>query len=219
MILRSFRSWAAIISVAALFFATLSSSALAHVQVTPERAAPNDSVKFSILVPGERAEKTIRVELKVPRGIVPYSFGDTPGWKRKIIEADDGTVDRIVWSGSMAKDSFVVFDLLAATPEQTGTLSWKAIQTYRDGEAVEWIGAEDSEKPAAFTKISKGVPRQSAGVEKSDDASSVKSKAVKNETTGNTPDPVARALGGAALLLGIISSLILVMKRSEQSDS
>mgnify|MGYP000959255027 CR=1 FL=1 len=80
-------------------------------------AAPGDAVKFTFLVPGERAPHwTRKVVLKVPAGTLPYSFEATPGWKRQLLEAKNGAVDRIAWSGQMAPDGFAEFSFLAATP-------------------------------------------------------------------------------------------------------
>ena len=96
------------------------SAAFAHVQVTPTIAAPDDAVEFTVLVPNERDQQTTRVELQNPPGMLPFAFADVPGWKRDVIEAADGSIDRIVWTGSLARDGFVKFSFLAGTPEQAG---------------------------------------------------------------------------------------------------
>jgi hypothetical protein len=42
-------------------------------------------------------------------------------------------------------------------------IAWKAIQTYRDGAVVRWIGSAESEHPAATTIVSSAIPRERAG--------------------------------------------------------
>ncbi len=58
-------------------------TAAAHIQVSPTVAAPEDAVRFDFLVPGEKTDaQTTKVALKVPAGVLPYSYADPPGWQR-----------------------------------------------------------------------------------------------------------------------------------------
>ena len=41
--------------------------------------------------------------------------------------------------------------------DQAKEIIWKAYQTYQDGSVVEWVGAEDAEKPASVTKVNPAV--------------------------------------------------------------
>jgi len=152
-------------ALAAVLVLAGSATASAHIQVTPSLAAPNDPVHFTVLVPGESERETTKVELKVPADVLPFSFGTTPGWKRTLVEAPNGAVDRIVWTGRMPKDGFAEFSFLAGTPEKPTTLTWKAVQTYAGGQVVRWIGAPGSDQPAPVTQVVRGAPRQNAGGE------------------------------------------------------
>jgi MYXO-CTERM domain-containing protein len=71
--------------IAALVWMTTDASA--HVQVSPTTVAPDDAVRFTVLVPGERAAQTTRVAFKMPAGVLPFSWQDTPGWKRKLVRS------------------------------------------------------------------------------------------------------------------------------------
>ena len=71
----------------------------AHVQISPTRAAPDDSVLFELLVPNERPQATTQVQVKVPAGVLVYSFEETPGWRRTEAKAADGSVGVITWPG------------------------------------------------------------------------------------------------------------------------
>ena len=142
------------IAAAVLTAAALAAPAAAHVQVRPTVAAPGDPVLFEVIVPGERDAKTVEVTLQVPKDVLPFSFNDPPGWERDNREASDGSLEAIVWRGEQAEDGFSRFAFLASTPEQEGEIVWKALQRYDDGEIARWIGAPDSENPAAVTKRS-----------------------------------------------------------------
>ena len=132
---RGFTSTAAVL----VFMLVGSAVASGHIQVRPAVVAPGDAAEFTVLVPGERDPAwTTRVELKLPVGLLPFSYGETPGWKRSLIKASNGRVDRIIWTGRLAPDGFVVFSFLAGTPDQPGLLTWKAdVQRWR-GVPLDW---------------------------------------------------------------------------------
>jgi len=214
--------------LAAVLVLAGSATASAHIQVTPSVAAPNDPVHFTVLVPGESERETTKVELKVPADVLPFSFGTTPGWKRTLVEAPNGAVDRIVWTGRMPKDGFAEFSFLAGTPEKPTTLTWKAVQTYAGGQVVRWIGAPGSEQPAPVTQVVRGAPRQNAGGESgettgTDPAVTPGSEAV-DEPAGAAPpaapaatddiDWVARGLALAGLFAGL-AAIVLATRSSK----
>ncbi len=153
------------IAAAVLGLAALAGPAAAHIQVRPTLVAPGDPVLFEVIVPGERDAKTIEVTLQVPKDVLPFSFQDPPGWERTNVEAADGSIEAIRWRGEQAEDGFSRFAFLASTPEEEGEIQWKALQTYDDGHISRWIGAADSENPAAVTTVSASAPRQNAGGE------------------------------------------------------
>ena len=187
------RAWLGLTLIAALSGGS-AATASAHVQVSPTLAAPNDAVEFTVLVPGERApHRTTKVVLKVPAGVLPYSFEATPGWRRQLFEAKNGAVDRIAWSGRLAPDGFAEFSFLAATPGKPGELDWKALQVYEDGEVVRWIGPPGSEEPAPVTEVRAGAPLQNAGGEGASGTATAASEPAASEA-----EPAADDDGGAA---------------------
>ncbi len=154
---------AAILAIAAVL-GLLPGTAAAHVEVAPAVVAPSDSVRFTVLVPGERdPARTTQVELKVPAGVIPYAYGETPGWTRRAIAGADGGVERIVWTGSLPGDGFVELSFLAGTPDAPGLLVWKALQTYDDGTVVRWIDGPDGDLPAATTRVDAAAQRAGDG--------------------------------------------------------
>jgi uncharacterized protein YcnI len=205
--------------------------ASAHIQVTPTAVAPSDPVLFTVLVPGERDTGTVKVDLKLPPGLMPFSFEDVPGWKRRVVRADDGAAERIVWTGRAAPDGLVRFAFLAGTPEQPTTLEWKALQTYAGGYVARWIGAPDADYPAAVTEVRADAPRQNAGGEGGTAAvsetagTSDGSTASADDTTATADVPsaavasepgadwIARGLGIAALVVGLAVGGAMVVRR------
>ena len=151
--------------VTAVAAAVLAAAAAAHVQVLPANVAPGDPTLFTVLVPNERDHRTIQVSLKVPPGVIPFSFGETPGWRRTEKLKANKSLDVVTWRGALPPGEFVEFTFLATTPDKEGTISWPAVQTYHDGTKVHWIGPPDSEEPAPVTVISKSVAPQNAGGE------------------------------------------------------
>jgi uncharacterized protein YcnI len=195
--------------------------AAAHVQVTPSQAAPDDAVLFQLLVPNERAQPTTKIQLKVPPGVLAYSFEDAPGWKRRLTKGPDGSVAVITWQGRMAPDGFARFALLASTPPQPGDIAWKAVQTYADGHVERWIGGPGSDEPADVTHVIKGTPVQNAGGESAGGdegapASTPKASAPDSATAGRPAaksgsDRLAVALGAGGLILGAVALLVAVV--------
>jgi uncharacterized protein YcnI len=189
-------------------------SAVAHIQVSPTVAAPNDAVRFDFLVPGEKTDaQTTKVALKVPAGVLPYSYADPPGWQRKLLKAPDNSVAQIVWTGRLAADGFAEFSVLAATPPKPGTLSWKALQFYSDGEVARWIGSPSSDDPAPVTEIVAGAPLQNAGGEGAGGGSEVEVTTQESEQgeSSSGDDGLALILAIAALALAAVA-LVLTLR-------
>ena len=177
-----------LVAGAALFLLS-AGAAQAHIQVSPTVAAPLDSVKFTLLVPGESDANTTKVTLQVPADVLPFSFSDPPGWTRKNNLAANGAIETIEWTGELPTDGFVEFSFIAGTPEKPGVILWKTLQEYSDGTVVRWIGDPGSEEPAAATEISADAPKQNAGGEGDEIAEGGETPAT---TTGGETEPTTR---------------------------
>ncbi len=191
-------------------------AALAHVQVSPSVAAPNDSVRFEVLVPNERSAGTTSVSLKIPKGVLPFSFERTPGWTRTLQNASDGSISVVRWKGRLDSDGFVRFSFLASTPPTTGPIEWKAIQGYSDGKDSAWIGPANSDNPAPVTEISKSAPSLNAGGEgQGEQASngSIDSGAKPSDGGGIRAETIALVLGIGALLLAAVALAVAIRRR------
>lgn len=191
----------------------------AHVQVRPAEAAPGDPVLWTVIVPNERDEVTTRVELAIPEGVLPFAYEPLPGWTRRVTKNPDQSTRSVVWTGRLQPEEVLTTQFLATTPEAEGPISWRAIQTYADGQKVRWIGGPDTEEPAAVTEISASAPRQNAGGEGAqaapDGAGADAEPAANGESDGDDGDGLAIAaliVGGLGLIVGV-SALVAARRR------
>ena len=165
-------SWIAVGAIAILVSLLSPSLAGAHVEIQPE-AAPRGSLSvLGIVVPNEsQTASTIRLELELPttRPIVAVAVQPIPGWQvtvEKQTVTKNGqaveAVSRIIWTaGSFGPGQFQQFFIRAALPDKGKRLTFKALQTYSDGEVVRWIetetpGAPDPEYPAPVLTLTSG---------------------------------------------------------------
>lgn len=141
----------------------LPATAQAHVTLQPNEAPAGGYTVLDVRVPNERDDaNTTKVDVKFPPGFAEASYQAVPGWTVKVtkeklaepVQTDDGPVtegvSEIIWSGgSIAPGEFQDFPLSVQIPDQAGkALTFKALQTYDNGEVVRWIGPPESEEPA-----------------------------------------------------------------------
>jgi uncharacterized protein YcnI len=208
-----------------LLLAAATPPAAAHVQVRPNTAAPDDAVLFEVLVPNERSNRTVELELAIPTGVIPFSYAETPGWRRSLTLKRDQSIRSIVWRGRLRSDGFARFGFLASTPPREGAIQWKAIQTYDDGRKVRWIGPADSEEPAAVTMVSERFPREDAGGEAAGEAETpsgqpqASNENQTDESSGDSSDGTARWLAIAALVAALASLAVTLLRRRPERPS
>jgi uncharacterized protein YcnI len=224
MTTRTSRSLTAALICVGLALAAGTPLAAAHVQVRPTTAAPDDAVLFEVIVPNERENRTVELELAVPPGVLPFSYEDTPGWRRTLKLNPNQSIRSIVWRGTMASDGFARFGFLASTPPREGEIAWKAVQTYDDGSKVRWIEPPDGEQPAAVTTVSERFPRQDAGGEAPGEGSSGQPEApaeaeaepeamANGSDSSDGSDTTARWLAAGALAAALASLALVLLRR------
>lgn len=210
------RSINTIIALLATLILSASSAggASAHTQVRPFEAAPGDTVKFDVLVPGETDARTTKVVLAVPKEVIPFSFTETPGWTLEKKEASDGSIAQLIWRGNLPADGLAEFSFLASTPTEPTTIVWKSIQYYSDGKVARWIGSPQSEYPASRTLVTSSAERQGAGGSHADDEGSAAQ--ARGDSEGGAPGwtaPVAAVALALALLALVASLRVLIAVR------
>jgi uncharacterized protein YcnI len=138
-----------------------------------------------------------------------------------LVKASNGSVERVVWTGRAPSDGFTEFSFLAGTPEKPGELQFKALQTYADGTVVRWIGAPDSENPAAVVKVDASAAKQNAGGEgeaaggapaATAAAAAPAATVASSSSDDGGSNTLALILGAAGLVLGLIA-LIVALRR------
>ncbi|MBV8463107.1 MAG: YcnI family protein [Acidimicrobiales bacterium] len=151
-----------------LMFATPAS---AHVTVHPATVpAGTSDIELTFRVPNERDNaSTVRLQVYFPSDLplLTVDVRPIPGWTasvdtrtlRKPVQTDDGPVGQVVsdvtWTatnGGITPGQYEDFDISAGkVPDRTGTVIFKALQTYSSGEIVRWIQVADSQDPSPDT--------------------------------------------------------------------
>jgi uncharacterized protein YcnI len=135
----------------ALLLAT--STAFGHATVYPRTSEPGSYEKYVLRVPNERDVPTVRVEIRFPAALRVVSFSDVPGWQLRMMKDTAQRITGAVWNGVLPPERFIEFPFVAVNPKESTTLSWPTIQTYENGERVEWTGPDSSNTPAAITSV------------------------------------------------------------------
>ena len=130
------------------------------------------------------------------------------------------SVRQITWSGGrIGPGEFVDFGLSLRMPKGEGgdKLTFKALQTYDDGDVVRWIGPEDADEPAPVVTLTDapsggghGAPGSTGGdtAVSSDDAAGAAEPAggaAENASATVEDDGGSDGLAIAALAVGIVA--------------
>ncbi|HEY0827843.1 MAG TPA: YcnI family protein [Bacilli bacterium] len=140
-------------SLSMLLFAGLAS---AHVVVYPKEVTQGSYEKFTVRVPSEEEAATVKVEVKIPEGVTVSRFEPKPGWDYEIVRDASEKIISVTWTATgegLSLTEFTEFNMSGKVGDEATDITWKAYQTYKDGLVVEWVGAEDSDKPAPVTAV------------------------------------------------------------------
>jgi uncharacterized protein len=192
--------------------------ASAHVTLQPNTAPADGFTRLDVRVPNERDDSgTVKVDVQFPPGFETISYEPRQGWKTTVERADGGDVSRITWSGGVIEPGeFVDFGLSLHVPagEAGDKLTFKALQTYDDGEVVRWIGPEDADEPAPIVTLTAagggghGAPGTSGDTPvSSDDAAGAREPAGAAEPASATVEDEdgSDGLAIAALAVGLVA--------------
>ncbi|HEU4393756.1 MAG TPA: YcnI family protein [Solirubrobacterales bacterium] len=202
------------LALAAVLVLAVPAGASAHVTLQPEEATAGDFTVLDVRVPNERDDAaTTKVDVQLPTGFAFASHQAVPGWSvevkmRKLakpVQTDDGPIASEVrgmtWTATSDKagiqpGQFQDFPISVQVPGKAGdTLTFKAIQTYDNGEVVRWIGAPESKEPAPQVAVTAGSDGHHG------------TAADSGEELGDDSDGATMGLGIAALVLGALGLL------------
>jgi uncharacterized protein YcnI len=193
--------------------------AFAHVTIDPEQAPKGSDAVLSFNVPNEmdNANTTqLVVVFPTDHPIADASVEAIPGWTARVdkassttpISTDSGTVNervsQITWSGgTIPPGQFQQFRVAMGLPDNADSLTFKALQTYSNGQVVRWIetsapGGQEPEHPAPVLKLTSGTETSSTAA--------TTSSSTKDDDS-NALAIVAIIVGGLALILGAVALL------------
>jgi uncharacterized protein YcnI/catechol 2,3-dioxygenase-like lactoylglutathione lyase family enzyme len=157
------RVFTSLIAVLAL---AVPAGAGAHVRVQPEEAAAGSYTVLHVNVPNESDDlTTTRVEVRFPPGFTYALSQPVTGWSVDVKTTKPGKsvisgqtiparVGRVIWTAQdrgaeIQPEQFEDFPIAVQIPGRAGdTLTFKALQTYEDGEVARWVGGPSSQSPA-----------------------------------------------------------------------
>jgi uncharacterized protein YcnI len=224
---------AAALAGAALTVLLAAGPASAHVTLGPDTAPRGGTdVELTFRVPDEEDSATTQVEVDLPTdhpvtGVLPEPV---PGWTitvqnytlPKPVTTDDGTVTQVVqkitWSGGQIPvGQFQGFHVMVGKlPDDVDSLTFKALQTYANGDVVRWIdvrqaGQPEPDHPAPVLTLTAAggqaaVPSPGASPSPAPQAPSVTAASAAPGATSSASgsDSTARALGIAGVVLGVL---------------
>ena len=206
--------------------------ALAHVTVQPNEAVVGSFSRFVVRVPNEQEEaSTTKVMVNLPP-LAFTSFEPKEGWQRQTetVEFDQPItafdqeitegIGTVTWSGGEIKPhEFVEFGFSARMPDEETTLTFEAIQTYDNGDVVRWVGAADSEEPAAqlsVLDIGADEGQGELGVLAEIASGEHEQHLAEGEDVAEDDDsPLATILGGLGVILGALALTVALMKQPD----
>lgn len=191
--------------------------ALAHIGITPGSAPAGSAAELTFRVPNEEASAdTVKVDVQIPTDhpIAQLLVKPVPGWTisvktitlAKPLVTDDGSfsqaVSEVIWSGGqIAPRQFQDFSVSAdPLPQGVTALTFKAIQTYSNGDVVRWIdvsqpGQPAPDHPAPVLTLTTGA---------ADTGGTAVTAAPPASTAASGSDGTARGIAIGGLLIGLL---------------
>ncbi len=200
----------------------LPAAAQAHVTLQPSSAPAGAFMKLDVRVPTELDNaSTSKVDVRFPAGFAAARYQAVPGWKVRVItkklatpiQTDDGPItegiDRMVWTrtssaGGIRPGQFQDFPISVQIPGKAGDkLTFKALQTYSNGEVVRWIGAPGADTPAPQVTVT-AASAQGAAAARGTHAGTGANGGGTAQAAATSHDDGANGLTIAALAIGVL---------------
>jgi uncharacterized protein YcnI len=201
-------------------------AASAHVSVAPTSTTENGYSQLTFSVPSESetaATNKLEVQLPTAQPFTSVRVKPVEGWTAEVVSGalpepvttDDGATLTeaplsVVWTAEpgseISQQEYQTFSIsVGRLPEAGSTVMLPAIQSYTDGEVVEWNqeteGAEEPEKPApSFVTTAAVEGDGSHGSPEATEAPEAIDAEQASDTTAGSPS----ALGWAGLVAGLL---------------
>ncbi|WP_457033975.1 YcnI family copper-binding membrane protein [Kitasatospora sp. P5_F3] len=235
------RRLAAAATVAAASVLALAAPAFAHVTVQPGSVPQGGYSAVAFRVPNESdTASTVKLEINLPldHPMASVRTQPIPGWtatleKSKLdkplkAHGKDITeaVSKITWTADagvkVGPGQYQDFSVsLGAMPADTEKLTFKALQTYDNGDVVRWIdeakeGQAEPAKPAPVLTLTKAAA--AAGDHHAGSADATKDQAAEHASM-SSDDSTARTLGVVGIVVGVIGAALGVAGLRRKSGS
>lgn len=199
-------------------------AAAAHVTVQPEEAPAGGFTRLDVRVPTERDNaSTTKVDVQFPPGFLFVSTEPVPGWNSEITmrkldkpveqfgEQITEEVDRVTFTADgegIGPGQFQDFGLSLGVPDKAGsTLTFKAVQTYSNGEVVRWIGPPDADEPAPQVKLT-AAEGEGGAAEPAAQQPQAPAAEEDDDSGSDTLSIIALIVGGLGLAAGLAALLM-----------
>lgn len=198
-------------------------AASAHVTIDPGQAEAGSYTVVTVKVPNESDTATTnRVELSLPTDTPFASVRYVPvaGWTAELVRetlpepvtvgGNDITeaVTSVIWTADPGSEigagQLQLFPLSVGPVPDVGSLTLPAAQGYSDGSTVHWSDAgEEAEHPAPVLYVNDAPPTDGHG----------SSPSVSAASPADGPDILARVLGIAGLVVGVVGIVLAATAR------
>jgi uncharacterized protein len=221
------RRIALVLGIAAVALVATALPAAAHVTIQPGSAAKGGFATVAFQVPNEDPEsKTVKLVVQFPPDSpIPFvSVEPVPGWTSEIAKKElnppieshgeqiTEAVESITWTaasgGGIGDGEFIRFPVSMGTlPEDVDELAFPSIQTYANGDEVEWIqetpaGGEEPERPVPVLTLEEGDHEEEGG-----------------ETEGTTATTTAPAENGGGGVAAAAATSQAVQDAEDSADT
>ncbi|QTH44358.1 YcnI family protein [Cohnella sp. LGH] len=196
-----------------LGFAGLAS---AHVTVQPGSVPAGSYQVFTVRVPSEKDAATTQVKVAIPDGVNISRFEPKAEWTYEIEKGAEDKIVSVTWKATgngLGATEFGEFRMQGKVAEEAKELSWKAYQTYSDGEVVEWTGAPDADKPASITTVTAAT---GDGHGDGHGASSGATAADSDANDEGGRDTLTLSLAIAGLAAGVLALIVAIVRKPKR---
>ncbi|WP_441251024.1 YcnI family copper-binding membrane protein [Kitasatospora sp. McL0602] len=223
---------AAVATVAGSAVVALAAPAFAHVTVQPGTATQGGYTAVAFRVPDESdTASTVKIEVSLPMDhpLASVRTQPLPGWtatmeKSKLdkplkAHGQDITeaVSKVTWTADagtkIAPGQFQEFRLsLGALPADADKMTFKALQTYDNGDVVRWIDeAKEGQAEPAHPAPTLTLTKAAAATDQHAMGASQDKAAITGTATAKSSDNAARTLGVVGIVVGVIGAALGVM--------
>ena len=213
--------------------------AAAHVSVSPAQAAQGGFAVLTFRVPNEReGRSTSKVQLFFPTDtpIIGATLRQVTGWTAQVVRGPlsapatvEGTpvtqaVTSITWTArdattAISGSDYQEFGVSLGPLPRVDRVTFKALQTYDDGQISRWIeepvdGGPEPQAPAVVLRLTAGGERLDAhGMPLPADAEPATGSSAQVARSA-APSNVALAVAIAALVIAVAALLMSLIRRS-----